>query len=342
MQFWRSSRGSSFALTALGAWASLLLYGLVTEQLQGLSSEHRLQPTIVVLVSALFSAAVATATHRWEGHSGITPPLLPFRTMAMISGAYFLCHTFGQASLKHIIFPLQVVVKSCKSIPVLLGGLLLARNSYTWPEILLTVALSVSVAAFSMGGSVTFKHSSASEPHGLKAETPSALLGLLLASLSLVCDGIYGPLQDKLSREVRPTAVQLMFNVHVWESLWAAVASPFLGAGTVSAWAVLWRQPAVLAALAASCLLMSMGQSFLFRLQVQHGSLVVSLVTTGRKMLTVFLSTLWFEHSFTWVQWAAVFGVFGALAAQTLSSCRSKAKPMGCNHSSLHSDTKQA
>lgn len=51
-----------------------------------------------------------------------------------------------------------------------------------------------------------------------------------------------------------------------------------MGINSIKAWTVLWRHPTVLGTLAASCMLLSMGQGFLCKLQVGAGETSISML----------------------------------------------------------------
>merc|ERR1719482_230319 len=77
---------------------------------------------------------------------------------------------------------MQVVIKSCKAIPVMVGETLLAKKQHS-----LAKQLSV---------------------------------GLGLVAMALGCDGIYGPYQNKITaKNPQVTANHLMFNMNFYEAV---------------------------------------------------------------------------------------------------------------------------
>lgn len=77
--------------------------------------------------------------------------------------------------------------------------------------------------------------------------------------------------------------------------------------------------PTAVAPLLAYALLGGLGQLFIFETISHFGSLTLVMVTVTRKLFTMLLSVVLFEHKLTWGQWAGVAVVFlgiGVEAAQ--------------------------
>ena len=61
------------------------------------------------------------------------------------------------------------------------------------------------------------------------AITPMFIAGMVLVVLALVCDGIYGPYQNKICQQHSPTSYHLMFNMNLYEGIFAAIIAIGLG-----------------------------------------------------------------------------------------------------------------
>ncbi|CAM9817075.1 unnamed protein product, partial [Choristocarpus tenellus] len=82
------------------------------------------------------------------------------------------------ACLDYISFPMQVVSKSCKVIPVMLVGKVVHGKSYPWIEYLEALAITLGVCMFSL-----------SESHSKEGdEGNTEMIGLLLVVMYLTCD----------------------------------------------------------------------------------------------------------------------------------------------------------
>jgi len=74
--------------------------------------------------------------------------------------------------------------------------------------------------------------------------------------------------------------------------------------------------PTSLAPLAAYALLGGLGQLFIFETIQHFGSLTLVMVTVTRKLFTMLLSVIVFNHSLTIGQWAGVGVVFGGIGVE--------------------------
>ena len=109
-------------------------------------------------------------------------------------------------SLRYVIYPVQVLFKSCKPVPVMLFGLLLGKK-YSIRKYVNVIIITVGVALFMNGGSSLKKAGSGS---GGGSASDYTFMGALLLSISLCFDGATGAYEDKLMSNdhvSRPTLV---------------------------------------------------------------------------------------------------------------------------------------
>jgi hypothetical protein len=90
------------------------------------------------------------------------------------------------------------------------------------------------------------------------------------------------------------------------------------------------RFPQVLLMVAGSGLVSAIGQAFIFVMITNFDSLLVSVVTTARKFISILLSVAWFGHNITPFQWLAIATVFVGIGMEInaeRSSSKSKQEP---------------
>lgn len=75
----------------------------------------------------------------------------------------------------------------------------------------------------------------------------------------------------------------------------------------------LLTHPTAIAPLLAYALLGGLGQLFIFETIAHFGSLTLTMVTVTRKLFTMLLSVVLFEHALTGGQWVGVAVVFGGI-----------------------------
>ncbi|ESS30460.1 UDP-galactose transporter family protein [Toxoplasma gondii GAB2-2007-GAL-DOM2] len=247
-----------------------------------------------------------------------------FREVLFISLSYsgaMLCTNYA---LTHVNYPTQVLVKSAKMVPIVLGGFFVFRKTYPWYDYLSVAVVTGSLVLFN------FAKAGSSSKH-----TESTAVGILLLCVSLFCDGLTGPRQDRLmARYTNLGPVLMMFLTNLFSTVWTAIASlliegeqPFL---------FLKHDPDALGSFAAFTVSGSLGQLFIYQSLRAFGSLYTSLFTTLRKATSTVLSVYIFGHHMTPVQWISMFCIFLTLLVQSYCSKKFKKHGKGHRHHGHH------
>jgi len=236
---------------------------------------------------------------------------VPPHEWAIAGGAYLGAHKFGLLSLHYIIYPMQVLVKSCKAVPVMFGEVLFERHVKLSADKLISVALLCA-------GVVTFTFGKGSKKGESFQLDEKMMMGLACVFAALLCDGIYGPYQNRIktaaSKRKQPiTGYHNMFNMNLWQGVFAVVACVVTGeldqnGGKVVDFVV--RNPEVLPDLGKFGIAMALGNVFIFQLQSSFGALTVTKTTTVRKLISVLFSVWYYSHTLLPLQWAGVALVF--------------------------------
>lgn len=85
----------------------------------------------------------------------------------IVALAYLGAHKFGLWSLLYIPFPLQVLVKSCKTIPVMIGEIVLAGSRPGASKIMSVVVLTAGIGLFMLFK--PSKKAGSGEPHAYRS-----------------------------------------------------------------------------------------------------------------------------------------------------------------------------
>lgn len=237
---------------------------------------------------------------------------------------------FGFAALSHISYPAMVLGKSCKLVPVMLMNVLLYRRAFA-PHKYLVVALVTAGITFFMafGSSSSKKH--AASPTG--ADGHPALrhnaLGIAYLLVNLALDGATNSTQDEIFARHRVSGQQMMLWINVFCTLLTAALSalplphiPVLhpsAAGTAElsgALAFVRAHPSVVSPLAQFALTGALGQLFIFETLQHFGSLTLVTVTLTRKLFTMLLSVVVYNHKLTLGQWAGAGIVFAGISVE--------------------------
>lgn len=304
-----------FILCALGIYACYLYYGVLQERIY--NTPHGLEGakftfSALLLTAQTFTNAFCALLFLLATRTQLVHPpngKLPLSEYLSVSLSYLLAMWFSFTALRHMSYPMQALGKSCKMIPVMLMGILIRRRRHPPRDFVCVGLISAGVALFSWKKKAT--------------ATPTSALGVGLLFASLLMDGVTGPLQERLVARHNPTTHQLMF----WQNLVACFICAAMSLVTegAAAPAFVARHPAVLRDIAAFAVMSAMGQNFIFYTVRNFSALAVTTITTTRKMFTILLSIVLFNHRMVARQWVGLVLVFTAIAWNTVAKNRERA-----------------
>lgn len=294
------------AFLVAGTLISFTVFGYAQEAVtkQKYDGERFQFPFFLVLLQSTFNTCLSGVYLFVTRNPDFTGGA-PLQSWLIVSSAYLGAHFFGIQALAFIPFPMQVVCKSIKTVPVMFGEKILAGKVHSMETQVSVFLMTAGVVVFALvGGSKGGKDSE-------WALTPSLAIGMMLVMLALCCDGIYGPYQNKIVKQHSPSQFHLMFNMNVYEAMMAFVLAGVTGEIFPGCEFIL-SHPEIIPNLSYFMATMGIGNIFIYALQRNFGSLVVTTTTTLRKLISVVFSVLWFGHSLAPEQWACVGVVFFA------------------------------
>lgn len=165
-------------------------------------------------------------------------------------------------------------------------------------------------------------------PSGTTASS-SSVEGIVYLCLSLLCDGLTGPRQDKLlAREKHLNPLMLMFFTNLFSCIWLSALTVITEG--LRPLHFVSDHPEALGFVVAFAVFGSVGQLFIYQSLKYLGSLYTSLLTTVRKAASTVFSVYWFGHKLAPAQWAAFSAIFVMMLAQTLIKKRSGQAKKAC------------
>ena len=194
-------------------------------------------------------------------------------------------------------FPVATLAKSGKMAPVMLGSLVLGGAKYEMREYLQVAAIIGGTAIVSLGKK--------------KGGGPSSsMLGVFYIVMSLVLDGVTAGFQKRLKTEtakvgVKPKPYDFMFWTNLFMCLTACVIAAALGEIQSGA-AFLIANPEIMSKIIKFAICSAVGQSFIFYTIANFDPLVLSTVTTTRKIFSVLLSIFLKGHSLSVMGWSGI------------------------------------
>jgi len=216
-------------------------------------------------------------------------------------------------SLQFIDYPTQVIAKSCKPLPIMVGDML-TGTPQPLRKYLHVLLITGGIALFTLQDTRNERH---------KVTPVNEWSGLALVLASLLLDGATGKLQDGLIARHHPSSYRMMYSSNLWSALLVTCLLTLTGEWQ-PVFAFIAQYPIVLIDILVFSLVSALGQNFIYYTVKHYGSLVCAIITTTRKFFTVLASVFYYAHPLTHWQWAAVFMVFAGLGLDTLYSKKSK------------------
>lgn len=218
---------------------------------------------------------------------------------------YLLAMVSSNMALRWVPYPMQVIGKSAKPIPVMILGVLIGHKRYSIQRYCFVFVIVAGVVLFMMKDSKVNNVASTEQAVGI---------GEILLILSLAMDGLTGAIQDRMRAAHSPTAQHMMLAMNAWSTAILAVAVILTGE-LFEFIAFASRYPYVLVNLALLAITGALGQLFIFMMVSSFGPLACSVVTTTRKFFTVLCSVIFFGNALTSRQWIGTVLVFFGLFA---------------------------
>lgn len=212
-------------------------------------------------------------------------------------------------------FPLATLAKSGKMAPVMFGSLLLGGASYSLREYLQVAAIIGGTAIVSMGK---------------KKGGSSSMLGVAYIVMSLVLEGVTAGFQKQLKSEtakagVKPKPYDFMFWTNFYMAITAVVIS--VGLNEIgSGLAFCTANPEIFSKIVKFALCSAVGQSFIFYTISNFDPLVLSTVTTTRKIFSVILSIVLKGHALSLTGWSGIALACSGIVSELIASSKGKGK----------------
>jgi len=292
----KSSEYFWLAFCFFGIMGSFVCYGLLLEFATS-GGKHLHELSFLFVTSLLYTLTASVGRYvRAEERSTIPPA--QFAVLGLTSmGSTF----FSVRALRYVIYPIQVLAKSCKPVPVMLMGALMGKH-YP-PKKYVKVVLIVAGVGLFMGGGENKKDT------GEEKDASSQLIGVTLLFVSLCFDGGTGAYEDKLMSVHSVGPFDLMYNIQMGKTILAGIGLIVLN--QVHVFAQMCQDMGFL--LVALGLSGAIGQVFIFVTISKFGALTCSIIGLARKVTTLVASIYFYGHHLNKVQAAGLVVCVGAM-----------------------------
>lgn len=292
-----------------GVVATLLVYGVLQERLMTVPFDGELFAASIFLVFcnrcadvAFAGSAMAVLGESFESKA----PLWNYLVISLSNVAATVCQ---YECLKHVSFPVQMLVKSCKIMPVMLWGIAISDKKYSLADWLVAGAITLGVAEFCSTG-----------PTVSPNDSPNSTYGMLLLLMFLACDSLTCVWQEKIFKEHETSKYSQMFYASCFSAITSLVT--VVGSGQMS-YCLRFAQAhvhfvygvAILGAAAAT------SQFFIYSQLKEFGAIVFAATMNVREVASLLLSYNTYHHALTGGQGCGLAIIFGgSLSYMTLGS----------------------
>lgn len=213
-------------------------------------------------------------------------------------------------ALKFVSFPVQMLGKSFKMMPVMIWGMLISQKRYSLTDWGVAAFVTGGVTEFLLTGSIAPKH-----PHGTSTH------GIILLLIFLGLDGFTSTFQEKLFKVHKTSKYNQMFYVNTFSSLISFITL-LASRKFVPAFAFCGRHPALIGdaiALSASAV---GGQWFIYSQVKEFGALVFAATMNVRQVVSILVSYGTYHHTISGLQVIGLILVFLGLFYKSYAGLR--------------------
>lgn len=194
------------AFCVVGMVSSLTLYGVALEF--ATSGGRKLHEWSFVFVTTSIYAITAFIARMVCGEK---PTEISKYNMLILSITSIASTFTSVRSLRYVIYPVQVLFKSCKPVPVMIFNVLMGKT-YKLTKYVNVIIITAGVGLFMGGGSSSHKG-------GDTPQSDTLLLGAMMLTVSLCFDGATGAYEDKLMSKDNVEPFDLMYNIQLGKAV---------------------------------------------------------------------------------------------------------------------------
>ncbi|KAG5365830.1 UDP-galactose transporter-like protein 1 [Yarrowia sp. B02] len=303
-----------------GIYASFLTWAVLQERIAttpyGPDNKIFRASLVINTVQSFLAAAVGYAYLQYKQsrraakglkkNTTVFDSMYTLKQLSLVALSQSLASPLSYTALKYVDYLTSILAKSCKLIPLMALQVTLYRRKFPAYKYAVVVLVTIGVSMFTIFHSAPKKASGASEHQ---------LYGLGLLGISMLLDGLTNSTQDQIFRKNADiTGPHVMCGLNLLTGVFTTVSLlTFSRPQLDTALAFIRVHPEILRDIVLFGLCGAVGQVFIFQTLEKFGSVVLVTVNVTRKMFSMLLSVVWFNHRLTLGQWAGVAAVFGGI-----------------------------
>jgi len=284
-----------------GIIGMLLIYGLLQERIMTVEYDGELFTTAVFLVFCNRIVAVMYAIAMIIAKSEPFKPQAPLWKFLAISFSNVGATTCQYEALKFVSFPVQMLGKSFKMMPVMVWGMAISAKTYKPIDWMVALAVTLGVTEFLMTGSIDSPNSSG-----------TSIYGLLYLVAFLALDGFTSTSQELLFKQHKTSKYNQMLYINLGSTC-VSVFTLLVSGGFTSALAFCMAHPLLLRDAAMLSGAAVAGQYFIYSQVKESGALVFAATMNVRQVISILISYRTYGHPISMLQPLGLMAVFGAL-----------------------------
>ena len=300
-----------------GIIGMLVIYGLLQERIMTIAYNGDMFTSSVFLVFCNRAIAVVFAVIMILIKSEGFMPQAPLYSYLLVSFSNVGATTCQYEALKYVSFPVQMLGKSFKMMPVMLWGIVISQKSYKLTDWLVALAVTGGVTEFLMTGDI-------SSPN----EQGSSMRGLLLLLCFLGLDGFTSTAQEYVFHEYKTSKYNQMFYINCCSAL-VSFVSLLITQTLLSSFAFCGVHPWFVVDAMTLCIAAVGGQFFIYSMVKEFGALVFAATMNVRQVVSILISYITYGHPITALQILGLTVVFSALFYKSYLGFTSKGESKG-------------
>lgn len=298
------SDGKTLWLLVYGGGIILMLglYGVIQERIMSEPYDDELfrASVFMVLCNRLVAICFALCMIKIKEEELINKaPVWKYLAISFSNVAATWCQ---YEALKYVSFPVQMLGKSFKMMPVMVWGILISGKKYGAKDWLIALGITWGVTQFLLTGEIKSKH----------ASQGSSVYGLLLLLVFLACDGFTSTFQEKLFKEHKTSKYNQMLYVNGGSAV-VSGGTLLLSGQIFAALGFAGRHPDFLVHAGSLSAAAVAGQFFIYSLVKEFGALALAATMNVRQVLSILNSYVLYGHPISILQFLGLCMVFAAL-----------------------------
>jgi len=293
----------------LGIIIMLGLYGVIQERVMSIPYDGELFGVSIFLVlsNRIFAVMFASAMVVVNGESVANKaPLWKYFAISLSNVAATTCQ---YEALKWVSFPVQMLGKSFKMMPVMIWGIIIMHKKYTATDWCVALCVTAGVTEFLMTGEI----------NAPSAEEKDSIYGLALLVAFLLFDGFTSTFQEKLFKEHSTTKYNQMLYINTGSAI-TSVLSLLVAGGFAEAIAFCGAHPAFIMDVCFLSGAAVSGQFFIYSMVKDFGALCFAATMNVRQVVSIIVSYVMYSKPISMLQICGLVLVFSALFYKSLRS----------------------